>query len=632
MKRFMMINSCTLLLLAVLSSIFLSQMEPAYASTAGFNPGRIIDDTVFTNNGSMSASQIQSFLNSRNSVCLRNYQTPAIQGNNRYGSNVSAATAIKQAADLFKISPQVLLATLEKEQGIVTRSDCPDWRYRTAMGFGCPDTAPCDAQWFGLSRQLYQGARHFRGYFDQNSGWFIPFTPGTRYIQYNPSASCGGKNVSIQNRATASLYSYTPYQPNTATLAAAPGQSVACGAYGNLNFWRYFNNWFGSPTRANASAVRIDGSSDKTGKRAVVGLRLNERPRSSVRIELAVSSPSNASFVDRDYVIITPGNWDRPENNTVQVAGRNNSSLTGAFEYSLVPRRISSSDTKFNLNPGALGNIHLVQLDTASPPNVYRLYSESLQKHLFTASSMTRSALIAEGWRDEGVRFYYCYAGERTVMRMKNGDNQRLLIDNSAAQRTAEIDGFSREQLEFAVSTYGTVPVYWLHNSSTGNSLYSTNPNEASGGGWQNRGIVFNACENNTKPIYRLYRPSSRSHLFTVSPTERDAALKNNGFRYEGLGFYVCGAGEQNMYRLYRRSNGNHFYTISAAERDKAVAEKGFRSEGVKFKLCNNHDRDIYRLYNPQTTNHLFTPSAKERQSAASVHGFRDEGVRFQVK
>ncbi|HWT40312.1 MAG TPA: RICIN domain-containing protein, partial [Dongiaceae bacterium] len=58
--------------------------------------------------------------------------------------------------------------------------------------------------------------------------------------------TCGGSNVSIQNLATAALYDYTPYQPNAAVLAAPMGTTVTCGAYGNINFYRYFTSWFGA--------------------------------------------------------------------------------------------------------------------------------------------------------------------------------------------------------------------------------------------------------------------------------------------------------------------------------------------------------------------------------------------------
>jgi hypothetical protein len=66
------------------------------------------------------------------------------------------------------------------------------------------------------------------------------------YIQYNPNASCGGSNVYIQNQATAGLYNYTPYQPNASAINNLYGSGDSCGAYGNRNFWRMYNDWFGS--------------------------------------------------------------------------------------------------------------------------------------------------------------------------------------------------------------------------------------------------------------------------------------------------------------------------------------------------------------------------------------------------
>lgn len=223
----------------------------------GFNAGKIIDDNVFTYANDMSIAEIQHFLDSKNSVCLKNYVTQEPLAGNNYGANVSAAHAIWKAGQLFGINPKVLLVTLQKEQGLITRTDCPQWRYQTALGYGCPDTAPCST--FGFSVQLYQGARHFRGFFDQNAGWYIPYTPGVRYIQYSPNPDCGGSNVTIQNRATASLYSYTPYQPNQAALNAGYGEAP-CGAYGNRNFWLYYNQWFGSTYGNDTLSPHPDGA------------------------------------------------------------------------------------------------------------------------------------------------------------------------------------------------------------------------------------------------------------------------------------------------------------------------------------------------------------------------------------
>ena len=250
------INNKFRLLFIVFTSILMSTIASliiANTTHAAFSAGNIIDDATFTNYNSMNASQIQQFLNSKNSVCLMNYRAPSLVDDNgdgivqdtttetygRHGT-MSAAELINAAAKIYRINPQVLLVTLQKEQGLITRSDCPDWRYRTALGYACPDNGACSA--FGFTKQIDYGAYHFRGYFDDTLS-YVPFGVGSYNIGYSPDGACGSSVVNIQNRATASLYSYTPYQPNAAALAAGYGEAP-CGAYGNRNFYLYFTSWF----------------------------------------------------------------------------------------------------------------------------------------------------------------------------------------------------------------------------------------------------------------------------------------------------------------------------------------------------------------------------------------------------
>ena len=230
--------------------------QPSHAANAGdFQAGRIIDDAVFTNKSAMSVSDIQNFLNSKVPVCDTNHPAgPSAQGaqppwiclKDYTEGGKSAARIIYDAAQTYSINPKVLLVTLQKENGLITDTWPYPWQYRTAMGFGCPDGAPCDAQWYGFTNQVNQGARHFRGFFD-NSLSFVPYRPGNNFIQYNPNSGCGGTTINIQNKATAALYSYTPYQPNAAALNNLYGSGDGCSAYGNRNFLRDFTDWFGSP-------------------------------------------------------------------------------------------------------------------------------------------------------------------------------------------------------------------------------------------------------------------------------------------------------------------------------------------------------------------------------------------------
>jgi hypothetical protein len=188
-------------------------------------------------------------------------------------TNESAATIIYRVAQSCGISPRVLLVTLQKEQSLVT----DDWpwptQYQKAMGAFCPDTSPCQSGYAGFFNQVYYGANRFKVY-AANPGSFnyrayrnntIYYNPGpcqtysggscTKYYgnKYDSNGGsipdityCGSTSVYIESQATADLYIYTPYQPNQAALDNLYGTGDICSAYGNRNFWRIFNDWFGS--------------------------------------------------------------------------------------------------------------------------------------------------------------------------------------------------------------------------------------------------------------------------------------------------------------------------------------------------------------------------------------------------
>jgi len=80
----------------------------------------------------------------------------------------------------------------------------------------------------------------FHAIITNNPNWYTPYILGNNYIQYNPNASCGGTTVDIVNHSTQALYNYTPYQPNPSALNAGYGMGDSCGAYGNRNFYEYF--------------------------------------------------------------------------------------------------------------------------------------------------------------------------------------------------------------------------------------------------------------------------------------------------------------------------------------------------------------------------------------------------------
>jgi hypothetical protein len=254
-------------------------LEPA-ADTSQFDPGNIISDAMFFDGGSMSAAEIDAFIAVKGSSCngsgpdgtpcLKDFRqdTTARAADtfcNGYtpGAAESAGTIIYKVSVSCDISPRVLLVMLQKEQALVTATSArlDATRYQKAMGFACPDTAPCDAAYYGFQNQVYSAARQFQRY--AASPTSFGYRAGrTNTILYNPSTACGSTSVYIANQATAGLYIYTPYQPNAAALAAGYGSGDACSAYGNRNFWLYFTDWFGSTQNPAAWANLPFGSFD----------------------------------------------------------------------------------------------------------------------------------------------------------------------------------------------------------------------------------------------------------------------------------------------------------------------------------------------------------------------------------
>jgi hypothetical protein len=211
----------------------------------GFEPGRIIDDAVFTNKSSMSAGDIQTFINAKGVNCTDG-EAPCLKNYSEGGR--SAAQIIYDTAQQYNINPQALIVTLQKEVGLVTANQPGAWRYRTAMGYGCPDTAACDSQYYGFTNQMRWAATMYHAIMTDNPNWYTPYNLGNNNIKWNPESSCGTSVVYIENRATKALYNYTPYRPNQAALDAGYGLGDSCSSYGNRNFFLYFRDWFGATT------------------------------------------------------------------------------------------------------------------------------------------------------------------------------------------------------------------------------------------------------------------------------------------------------------------------------------------------------------------------------------------------
>lgn len=266
-----------------------------------FNANNLIDDSIFTNSNSMNAAQIDSWLNSNfgSTSCIstmHGFTTQDVTGYSpgggfTYGGNVSAGTVIFDASHVYGINPQVLLATLQKEQSLVSgNAGCSILRYTGAMGYGCPDggstysysgvnlysingatqtsvsgTCVNTAAKAGFSQQLIHAAWLLK--FGQqrskgNTSWNVqlnnfpypgnawdnsddpqtcyggPMTQGTyarcssdpNPVFYDGYTTIDGQSTHMDSGATAALYWYTPHFA------------------GNQNFVNIYTSWFGNTT------------------------------------------------------------------------------------------------------------------------------------------------------------------------------------------------------------------------------------------------------------------------------------------------------------------------------------------------------------------------------------------------
>ena len=200
---------------------------------------------------SMTVEEVRAFLERHNS-----YFRQPIQDVD--GQTFDPAVVITQAAVQYRINPQVLLATLQKESIGVTRSTRPsDTTMRFLMGCVSSSTA---------REQLVCAAERFRAYHDQLvqrgatvSGWQVGVAKQTQ----------DGVWVTPATRAIAGQFTYTPY----AGAQWGGNQPGVGGVYLFYDAWQKFG--FGEPppsevaSSATVLLVDISGSMGDTWRGGV---------------------------------------------------------------------------------------------------------------------------------------------------------------------------------------------------------------------------------------------------------------------------------------------------------------------------------------------------------------------------
>lgn len=359
----------------------IGQKDAHAVSLASWDPGMIISNDIFTNKNAMSASQIQAFLQSKVPSCDTNgtqasefgggtraqwgtahgYPPPytCLRDYNEGGR--SSSQIIYDTAQQYSINPQVLIVLLQKEQGLVTDTWPLSVQYRTATGYGCPDTAACDSTYYGFTNQVNWAAKMFRAILNQSPTWYSPYVLGNNYIQWSPNSACGGSTVNVRNLATVALYDYTPYQPNQAALNAGYGSGDSCSAHGNRNFYLYFNDWFGSSLSSPNYNWSVSNQQATYNSATTTTNTINLHPGETAKIIIKATNSGNQTWqqyntflgtthgLDRSSMFHS-GDWFAPSRAARLQESFVEPGSVGTFEFTVTaPNTLFSSREYFNI-------------------------------------------------------------------------------------------------------------------------------------------------------------------------------------------------------------------------------------------------------------------------------------------
>ena len=358
---------------------------------SAYSNNNLIDDAVFDNSTKMDANAIQAFLNQFPNSCLKNYSSALPDSDpykaySTYGDSASAAQVIRRVADVWGVNPRVILTKLQQEESLVKGdAGCDAWRYNSAMGYKCPDSAPCDPRYAGFTQQVVKGTWQLKfnkevstgNYNWQGNGDIVYggyMTTGTfkrcstcLSTYYDGYANIESNLVHMDSGATASLYSYTPHVPSSfpvifegffgsGSTSAYPAGSVF-RIYLPWNGEHFYSSWYPEVQSIVSRGARFEG------------------------VHFTAPQTATAKPIYRFWVQGNLHFYTIDEGERAYVANVLKFKPEGVAWYA-------------ETTP------------VAGTKPIYRLYNPRSNDHLYTASPQERDSAISIGYRSEGVAFY----------------------------------------------------------------------------------------------------------------------------------------------------------------------------------------------------------------------------------
>lgn len=640
MKKFLRTIALVVFGLAVAGLFLVAGSNQARAASNE----RMMDDAVFDNSGSMSASDIQNFLNQFPNSCLKNYSDEYPNDYFSYGGAVSAATVIRRASDLWGINPRVLLGKLEQEENLVTgNAGCNLYQYVSAVGYDCPGSIrtavfrgttlqTCvqhDAA-MGFSRQITKGAwvlKFAKERANDNLNWLVPDDGNVQYYgvftnagMHKRCSSCAPiyhdgyfNGVDVQTGATASFYNYTPFL--------------------NQAFDEIYEGWFGSTYAAPWRWEFVSQTWSKNiaalprGEKATITLKArnigsntwsNSGPNP---VRLATTRPIdrgsgfNSGWLSGSRVVNLSESTVAPNQIGTFVFEVQANPPAGNYNeyFSLVAENSGwFNDLSFYLGFGVLNPLLSGQITENNIPTT------------MTANSTTSVTIKVKNtgnstWYNSGNNPVDIYTDPYDRQSVFQGSgwieprkparlNEASVLPGQIGTFTFSMKAPSENGTYTEVFRLGMSNIGWL-DAYVGQTIPVTNGQVAP-----------------NKPVYRHYNPVRQSHFYTTNLNESNI-IRGQGWNYEGIAYQVSASpNNKPVYRHYNPSVGRHFYTTDANESNN-IRGQGWNYEGIAWYASEiTTSIPVYRHYNSSIKAHFYTIDINESNIIRS-QGWNYEGI-----
>ena len=211
----------------------------------------------------------------------------------------------------------------------------------------------------------------------------------------------------------------------------------------------------------------------------------------------------------------------------------------------------------------------------------------------------------------------------------ENPDNTKHMITVQSSQITKNADGTAKvvytakDARKYAnVNWYGKDGYYLDQTKNPYGKEYTINALPLKNAGDVNNGKIV---------MTRLYNKTTGEHLYTSDPNEIKTLVNEYNWTNEGAAWNAPAVSNPPVYRMFNRVTGEHLYTKDLNEVNTLSKKDEWNNEGIAWYSDDNKTVPVYRQFNPKAAtskaSHNYTTSTNEKKALTSQYGWNDEGI-----